>query len=204
MSDAATDPLLAAIDALADAAIGTDDLVVTTAETLGLEGLAELAGKFHDLAQLIKYMCDTVGAEILAIDWVGGTDDPYRIPTGGQLIRRTRAKRQNFDQDMVIGAIKSRLSEHLCSAEADSTPVGVLTVSGERVPVIALVDPVVDAMVAFTGAGTKSFNSWRATPAKALGINLSGYSEWSDGDAYISVENRNAVVRAGEAVLAAD
>ena len=198
-----SDPLLDAADALTDAAIGADDLVVTVSETEGIAGLAELAGRFHDLAQIVKYLCDTVAAELLAADWVGGADDPYLIPSGGQLVKRGGGSRENYDQALLIGAIKARLAEHICTGEADDTPVGVLTASGERVPVIALVGPVVDSMVAFTGAGTPSFRAWRATPAKALGIKLGDYSSWSDAPSYISVEGRNPVVRAGESVLGA-
>lgn len=190
-----------ALDSVADVAIATEAACAVLTENDRNDDLHELAAAIHDTQQVLKFMADTVGAEILAIDLVEGPDRPTQIPSGGQLVRRTRSKRQNFDQERVIGVIKSRLSEHICTGDSDDTPVGVLTASGERVPVIALVDPIVDSMVAFTGAGTKSFTGWRATPAKALGINLSEFSEWSDGAAYISVEGRNPVVRAGEAVL---
>jgi hypothetical protein len=190
------EPITAALNQLTDTAIGIEELAARTGETGGIDALADLAGAIHDAKHVIQFMLDKVLAEILAMDWVEGPDRPTRIPSGGELVKRTTAKREQFDQELVAGAFKSRLTESLCTGDSDTTPVGVLTASGERVPLITVVGPVVDEAFRFAGAGTPKFTNWRSGVAKSLGINLSDYSEWSDGVAYISIEKRSPVAQA--------
>lgn len=190
-----THPLVAAMATLTDRSILMDDLVAHVMTHGEFEDLAELAGMVDDLRQIVAFLADVVAAEVLLVDLVG-YEAPQSIPSGGQLVLRGGSKRTNFDQSRLISKLKAAYVGAITKpAEGADVPKGILLDSGEVVPLSTVVDNTVDFMVAMTGAGTASFSSWRATPAKALDIKLGDFSETDHTPLKISVEGRNAITR---------
>jgi hypothetical protein len=188
-----THPVLRAVKKMLDASVLTDDLAARAVTVGGMDSLAELAGTLYDLRQVVLFMEATVAAEILAVDLVGGQDKPYLIPTGGTLVRRGGGVRKRFDQTGLVSSLKAQIGDHV-TGDPDA-PTMAVTDDGEVMPLSGTVDAVVVLMVALTGSGTPSFSAWRATPCKALGVDLNRYCEFDDTPVTISVEGRQPLGR---------
>lgn len=193
-------PILAAVEAFTDAAILADELIADRTDD-SMDALAELAATLYDFDQIVQHVRSAVAQGILLVDLVGGKDDPYRIPSGGQLVRRGGGERKNYDQPRVVSAIAAHITEALGTGDDDDTPIGVLTNCGERLPVSVVVGPVVAKMAALTGAAAPSFNGWRVKEAESIGVKLADFHDWVTSDLTIAVEGRPTIARAGGAVI---
>lgn len=198
MTDSEAPPLVAAMEAVTDAAITVEEWTAESGDDL--LDVAEKFAMVDDTIHTLMIARDIIKATIVKrshwkkaddyMGWVLGEDRfPVQLPGGGMLVRRGGKEATRYDQSKVIARFAGGITQELLEADVASR---ALTADGTIVPLEQVVDRVCARFAEAAGATAPSFTNWRSGIAQQLGVDIRNLSEKKLTDVSLSVEGRRA------------
>lgn len=158
----------------------------------GFEDLLDVYVQLHDLRRELDHVMRMLDPHLL--ETVPDRFQPYPIPGHGGGVFRIRggSTKDVYDNERVVSALAHAITETVGLS-------AVVTKDGEAGNAEQMIDGICRLVAKATGAMTASFNSWRSTVAKDLGIDLSQYRRRETTNLRPTIEGRSP-----EATVAGD
>lgn len=146
---------------------------------------AELLSVYVRLMDLQRELRDSI--DLLNPHLIAGVPDrftPVPLPGGGVFRIRGGSSKTVYDNERLVSEFAHRIGEH-------TRLKSIVTDDGEVGDPAPILEAIVQTVAKATGAMAPSFNSWRTTVAKDLGIDLKRFSTKEATDLKPTIEGRS-------------